>query len=93
MSALTILRPAPALLTRLSPRTIRGIAVGTLIAIATGLAALLSSPHDPTECRYGEPPHVEVPGAPNLMPYMAAQIVSTPTFAAPSSLCPRAPQH
>jgi hypothetical protein len=61
MTALAEVRPTllPAL--RLTGKAIAGFAAISFTAITIGLAALLFPSHDPNDCRYGEPPHVDHP--------------------------------
>jgi hypothetical protein len=79
MIALAELRPTllPAL--RLPGKAIAGFAAACLTAIAIGLAALTFPPHDPNECRYGEPPHIENADTPNLPPMVIARPASPST--------------
>jgi hypothetical protein len=80
MSVLEICGPYPVSFAHPSKAAIRRVAIGILVVMATGLAALLCSPHDPNECRYGEPPHIEISDAPMLQPPLIGQIAS-PTIA------------
>ena len=93
MPALAISRPdaSPRLLAdwwlyARTSNTIRAIAVGALVA---AFGALLGSQHDQNECRYGEPPHIEISEAPAPLPPIVTQIAS-PTFADLSNHCPGA---
>lgn len=88
MSALVVSQPDVPFFARAS-NTIRAIALGALVAMAIGLAALLGSSHDSNECKSGEPPHIEISDAPALLPPVIAQTVS-PTFADISNYCPGA---
>jgi hypothetical protein len=59
MTALAALRPSPLLALRLADKVKRQFGVACLVAIGIGLAALIPFHHDPSDCQYQEPPHVE----------------------------------
>jgi hypothetical protein len=96
MSALAISQPDASahlptdwwLLARVS---IRNVVIGAALLTTMVLAILLGSSHDPNECRYGEPPHIEIYNAPIPSPPVIARIVSS-TLADVSNHCPGAAQ-
>lgn len=81
-----ILDFGPSLFLRPSAKALRAIAVGALAVIAVGFLALFKSPHDPNGC-YGEPPHIDLPDAPRLLPPLITQVM-TPTMVDPFNRCP-----
>jgi hypothetical protein len=87
MIALAELRPTllPAL--RLSGKAILGFAGACLTAIVIGLVAFMFPHHDPNECKYGEPPHIENADTPNLPPPVIARPLS-PSAADIINRCP-----
>jgi hypothetical protein len=64
---------------RLSGNAICGFAVACFTASLIGLWAFMFPHHDPNECRYGEPPHIENADTPNLPPPVIARPVSPST--------------
>jgi hypothetical protein len=75
MTAITAELPVYELLTK---KAKRGFAAACL-ALAVVAAMLLLSPHDPSECRFGEPPHVEIPDI-TILPPVITRPTSPYTF-------------
>jgi hypothetical protein len=89
-----IAESSPTLLPALRPsgKAIIGFAGTCFTAIAIGLAALMFPHHDPNECRYGEPPHIENAGMPKLPLPPITQIV-TPGTVDLINRCPGGPSY
>jgi hypothetical protein len=78
----------PSFFLNLTRKTGRYIVLGLLSLIAMGFLLTMNPPHDPDECRYADPPHIDLRDMPVPLPgdFRIAR-VATPTTFDPFSRC------